>query len=112
MTGAEFNKLLNTRILKIRSVLEQKAGDYARTGDRLGHLKRTARVLNCSTERACLNGFAKHLVSILNMVDETDKRIVVDHKKWDEKVGDAINYLILLEATVKESSYERKSNVS
>lgn len=52
----------------------------------------------------------KHIISILDMVDDLDhiKPSVKDSiflaklPQWDEKIGDAINYLILLRALVEE----------
>jgi hypothetical protein len=94
-------------------MLGQKAEEYARDGDRLSNFKRAAALLKCHPARACVGAWSKHLTSILDMVDDLDQgkkgwSIAV----WEEKLGDAINYLILLEAIIKENPNEYKSDFS
>ncbi|HSH25907.1 MAG TPA: hypothetical protein VLA13_10280 [Massilibacterium sp.] len=43
----------------------------------------------------------KHLVSVIDMVESNE---VHDPEYIDEKIGDMINYLILLEGILKEQS--------
>lgn len=42
---------------------------------------------------------AKHIISISNMVAN---KVDYDESIWDEKLGDAINYLCLLKVVIKE----------
>jgi hypothetical protein len=102
MKPLEFELVLQDRIGKIKTVLGQKAGEYARGIDRLHNFKRVARIKNCTVPDACMDGFCKHLVSILDMVDDFREGKVHNMALWEEKIGDAINYLILLEAILKE----------
>lgn len=99
MTIKEFNKVLEQRIEKIRKVLAAKNKEYASPGDKLYNFKRTAAMLGCSDEEALLGMLAKHLISIIDMVQNKRE---ADYALWDEKLGDAINYLILLEAIILE----------
>ena len=46
---------------------------------------------------------AKHLSSLEQMV-RMDKKLSYANNVWEEKLGDAINYLILLEAMVYEEN--------
>lgn len=104
MTTEEFNLLVHNRTEKIRAVLATKAAEYAR-GDRLSNFKRAATILRVTPEQAWVGMFAKHLVSILDMVDDVQDRVGSDTNNlplWDEKITDAINYLVLLEALVSE----------
>lgn len=107
MTPGDFDVILESRIDKVRMVLGFKAQEYARGNDRLHNFKRVARVKGCSVPEACLDGYYKHFVSLLDMVD--DYKNGKDHpvQLWDEKFGDAINYLILLEAIIKENINEK-----
>ena len=79
--------------------MQNKSKEYASDGDKLYNFKRTAAMLDCSSEEALLGMLAKHLVSIIDMVQNKRE---ADYKLWDEKIGDAINYLILLEAIIRE----------
>lgn len=94
----EFEELLDNRIRKIQYTLGKKALEYSNEIDRLHNFKRAAETLRCTNEQALIGMFSKHLVSILDLVDEESNNLLV----WDEKLGDAINYLILLEALVLE----------
>lgn len=93
MTNEEFNEIVEYRINRIREVLQKKAKEYA-TEDRLHNFKIAARILNTSPEKALLGMAMKHAVSVLDLIEgrNLEQHIV------DEKVGDLINYCILLEA--------------
>ena len=58
-------------------------------------------MLGQSPEKALVGMLAKHLVSILDIVDAIPKQIPTP-ALVEEKIGDAVNYLILLEALLKE----------
>jgi len=104
MNQEKFDEILERRIELIRSVLSRKRAEYAPGGgDRLHNFKRAANMLSCSPERALVGMLSKHLVSILDMVDAIDQR--GEFPLWElveEKIGDSINYLILIEAMIKE----------
>lgn len=110
MTNEQFKKVLASRLEKSESVLGKKAVEYAR-GDRLSNFKRAAAALKCPPETVCINFWMKHVVSILDMVDDierSDGALIWNTALWDEKIGDAINYLILLEALVMERIEENR----
>jgi hypothetical protein len=44
----------------------------------------------------------KHLVSIFDLVHDLDTDVMSPLAQWSEKLGDAGNYLLLLEALVVE----------
>jgi hypothetical protein len=101
MNQEKFDAVLNRRIDLIRQVLASKRKEYAQDGDRLHNFNRSASML-CGTREAALIGmWTKHVVSILDIVDnfQNEKPSIA---MVEEKIGDAINYLILLEAMMKE----------
>lgn len=99
MTNAMFEAIFNEQIEQCRKVLFLKAQEYATDEDRLHNFKLAAALTQGTPEQA-LWGFAvKHLVSISDMVKDGEYPKAV----WDEKIGDAINYLILLRAQVIET---------
>lgn len=102
MTNDQFSKILDARVTAIRSTLSNKAKEYA-VGDRLYNFNRAAEILRTTAEKALLGMFTKHLVSVIDLVE---KSISVTEAVINEKLGDAINYLILLEAMLKESTEE------
>lgn len=113
MNEKDFGKVVESRIDKIRSVLGAKAKEYASDTDRLHNFKKGAAMFGCTPETHCLMLASKHSISIADMVAALDKPSLSDAinaalqpgdaiAKWEEKIGDAINYLILLEGLVKE----------
>jgi hypothetical protein len=102
VTDGEFQRVLECRLESARAVLAAKAREYAGPIDRLHNFKASAALLRCTPEVACLSFLTKHLTSIIDMVYEADR--VHPAEKIDEKIGDAINYLILLEALMRERS--------
>jgi hypothetical protein len=100
MEHAKFQELLERRIALTLKVLGRKADEYSFRGDRLSNFKDAAAFQNTTPEEALLGMWTKHLVSIKDIIKhpeiERTKEVI------DEKITDAINYLILLEAILKE----------
>lgn len=101
MENEYFQKLVEARTVKIKNILGNKAKEYAQANDRLHNFKVAAHILNTSPEQALFGMFAKHLVSIMDMLFLPNRKVLTE-EFIDEKIGDAINYLILLEALFKE----------
>jgi hypothetical protein len=98
----DFDTIVAERLEKIKAILLKKREEYApEGGDRLHNFKRASAMLHCEPEQALVGMWTKHVISILDMVDKIhrDEPTV---ELLEEKIGDAINYLILLEAMVKE----------
>lgn len=103
MDTATFYTILENRLLKISDVLGRKAKEYALGGDRLHNFKTAARMKGESPALALWGMAAKHLVSVEDLVYG---RLAATPEMVNEKIGDMINYLILLEAVLKEEAPE------
>lgn len=93
----KFDECIENRIHKIREILSAKAGEYATDYNRFHNFDVAARILDCTPEQALRSIMIKHIVSVLDLVQGAEE---VDQTKAaviDEKIGDTINYLILLE---------------
>jgi len=101
MRPTVFDDLLEKRIVLIRDVLAKKQDEYATDDDVLHNFKKAAAMSRTSEAGALWGMLVKHLVSIKDLVDDHG---APELDKVDEKIGDAINYLILLEAIFKERS--------
>lgn len=101
MTSEVFNVILDRRLALTRSILASKVKEYA-TDDRLYNFKRAAQLRKCSFEDALMGMLVKHWVSVEDLITAKKNGIRSDDFRIDEKIGDAINYLILLEALLKE----------
>ena len=104
MTTEDFNVLVKERCDKTMITLTQKADEYAR-GDRLSNFKRIAAMRQCIPEEALLGLISKHWIATLDFVDDLNKGLLQPMPRWEEKIGDIIAYMILLEALVSERSF-------
>ena len=102
MKAEEFDKVVQERLGKIEALLLAKRAEYApEGGDRLHNFKRAGKMLGITPEQALIGMWTKHVISILDICDRVDTKLP-SKDMVDEKLGDAINYLILLEAMLKE----------
>lgn len=102
MNTEKFESIVARRQELIEKVLRQKGQEYASDIDRLHNFKKAAAVNGITPERA-LWGFAtKHLVSVIDIIDGLDSEKIPTPELVDEKIGDMINYLILLEVVIRE----------
>jgi len=101
MDSTKFNEIVESRTVAIKEVLANKAQEYAK-GDRLHNFKVAARIADSTPEMALKGMFMKHLVSVFDIIDDLDKNITPTPYLVNEKIGDSVNYLILLEALLLE----------
>jgi hypothetical protein len=106
MTREEFSRRVEKRIDLVRQTLLTKHKEYAKDDNVFRNFDEAAGGLSLhSTSAEVLWSYmTKHLVSIKDIVAEGKpaKPAVVS-----EKIGDVINYLILLEAMLTEHDYHR-----
>jgi hypothetical protein len=106
MKHQDFDKLLERRLSLIKQTLASKATEYASYGegeDGLHNFRRSAAITGETPAQVCIGFFVKHMTSVLDIVEKEAKRNSnLSEGMIDEKIGDAINYLILLEAILKE----------
>lgn len=104
MNTVEFDKIVKNRMSQIEQTLTSKSIEYS-TEDRLHSFKAAARIDNITPKRALWGMFMKHFVSIQDMVFNVREPNLA---MIDEKIGDAINYLVLAEAIMKEELLNKK----
>lgn len=105
MDNDTFNTLLGNRISKIQAILGQKGKEYSSDTDRLHNFKIAAKLsgaIYVTPEQALFGMLRKHIVSVIDIIDDTRFDIRPSDELRDEKIGDCINYLILLEALLAE----------
>lgn len=101
MTNEEFDRIVRERTRKIVRTLSDKAREYATGDDRLHNFNKGAAIADKPREQV-LWGFAlKHYISFLDILEALPET-VPSNEVIDEKIGDLINYLILVEACLKE----------
>lgn len=102
MTYEEFSECFESRVDLCRRVLIGKNTEYARGGDKLSNFKKAAGRLGQSPETALIGMETKHSISIVDMVQDLERGIHHPMDKWEEKIGDELNYMFLLRGLLEE----------
>jgi hypothetical protein len=104
MKTEQFNEIVSNRIESIQDVLMAKAKEYSSDTDRLHNFKVAAALASRpeTPEQALWGMMRKHLVSVIDIIDQTAIGNAPSDHMRNEKIGDSINYLILLEALLIE----------
>jgi hypothetical protein len=112
MTQSEINEIFDKTIAASRAVLCSKADEYVGKGDRLSNFKHAAHLQNLTLPAALGGMMSKHTVSVYDMIYRYQNGEKFSQEKWDEKIGDHINYLILLQAVLAEERNESAAHES
>lgn len=94
----QFYKIIADFMDELMNTLHSKNAEYTSGNDRLSNFRRAAGLLNGTMEQACFGMMTKHIVSVADLAqrDETDINM------WKEKLGDLINYCLLMWVIVKQ----------
>jgi hypothetical protein len=109
LKATEFNEIAEARIEHCRNTLIIKGEEYSRDGDRLHNFKTAAAIDGETPEMALWGMLKKHVVSVRDMVADTERGIVPSKKMVDEKITDWINYGLLLEGLIMERAMLAKT---
>lgn len=80
-------------------LLFSKRKEYA-TADPFHNFRRAADLQGITKEQALIGMMDKHVISVHDMVNEAAEGAGFSADKWREKIGDNINYLLILWAMV------------
>lgn len=100
MNNVEFEKVVSSRIAEIHRIFIEKGAQYAR-GDRLSNFKKAGRFRYKEPEEILMGLVIKHFTALDDYVQDLPNR-VMSEEQWKEKIGDIINYMILLESLIEE----------
>lgn len=101
MTSEEFMKSVSARLDSVVFTLTGKADEYAR-GDRLSNFFQIAQLTRVTPERALTQLVAKHIVALYDFIGDLDEGKMQSAERWNEKIGDIIAYMVLLDAMLTE----------
>lgn len=102
MNQNEFQKTVEEQMKRCKDTLLKKGTEYDNDlSDRLGSFKRGAVILNMTPKQVLTGYLNKHIISIYDMCSSSRKYPV---EQWNEKITDAVNYLLLLRAIVEEET--------
>jgi hypothetical protein len=98
----DFNNLLEKRFEKTRETYSRKMNEYATDLDVFQSFKNGVGFSFHDTPEGVAWEYAcKHFESIKTILSKLPNEVPTD-ELLDEKIGDAINYLIILEGLIKE----------
>ena len=103
MDHRQFDQIVERRLAHCKTVLCAKGEEYSRGGDRLWNFKAAGRKRNRHQAEALMDMKVKHDVSIDDMVEDLAHGRVPSKAAVAEKIGDNINYLLLLEGLIEEA---------
>ena len=102
MKPEEFEKAINDYLHIIKANLLNKAVEYAPGADRLANFNKGSNITGEIREKV-LFGFAlKHLVSIMDMIEDIEKGELPTNNKASEKIGDLGTYMAILYACIQD----------
>lgn len=107
MTTDELKAVFEEQAQRCREVLLQKGAEYTPDeSDRFSSFRTAANLQHTSPANALLGMLSKHIVSLYDMsfVGTEDHSAAI----WDEKITDALNYLFILSAIIKEEKRNQK----
>lgn len=104
MNHDRFNAIVNRRFEECEAVLASKDEEYSSETDRLHNFYVAARMQGCSPPKALQGMLVKHIVSVWDMIDRMDRDpvYVPDRALIKDKIGDVINYMVLLEGLMDD----------
>ena len=111
MTRKQFvEDVVQRRVQLIQNVLQRKNEEYAGKDDVFKAFTEALPLSFHDTKQAVAWEFmVKHLQSVKMIIEARSKSgKIPDEKVLEEKIGDAINYLILIEGMFKEDMEPRK----
>lgn len=100
MELTEFQKVMDAQIEWCKKTLGAKNAEYAQGGDKFHNFKVAARMEDTTQEKTLWGMLIKHWVSVRDMV--FNEAPVPLPSYLDEKIGDSINYLLMLRAMFEE----------
>lgn len=102
MTKSEFRTLLSKTFADLEALTALKGEEYSGSDDQLANFKRNAEQTGASVLLVWYIYFNKHIDSIRNFIRSGD----VLSEPITSRIDDAMLYLLLLKAIVKEAGYE------
>jgi hypothetical protein len=108
LTIEDFEKLARKRFdYCLNLMIGEKHKEYSRNNDKLHNFKVAGRMKGETPERALIGMEIKQRVSIIDIVNDLDKGELPRLEVLAEKISDEINYMVLLEALIKERILEQ-----
>ena len=104
MNDKQLDEVMTEQFEICRFMMGQKSQEYTEEDpDKLSAFKAAAALQGITPQAALMGMQAKHLVSLADMC-VSGKRYT--QERWNEKITDAMNYLLLLRAIITEQIWQ------
>lgn len=104
MKEEDLKKIMEKQFERCMVVMLGKSIEYTEGSDeKLEHFRAAAALMGVTPEAALMGMMSKHLVSVADMCMDQRGSGAYGMDRWDEKITDSINYLLLLRAIVEET---------
>ena len=104
MKEEDLKKIMEKQFERCMVVMLGKSIEYTEgSDDKLEHFRAAAALMGVTPEAALMGMLSKHLVSVADMCMDQRGSGAYGMDRWDEKITDSINYLLLLRAIVEET---------
>ena len=107
MNNEIFTQVVTQRLEGVQATLLAKADEYAR-GDRLSNFKKIAAFRKKTPEEVLFGMVVKHIAALDDFIQDLDTGTIQAYPRWDEKIGDIMAYMILLDALAQERAEGRE----
>ena len=101
MHDKEFDRLLEERLVLARKTLKSKGVEYTPDSNRLHNFDRAAVMRKTTPEDVLMGMKVKHTVSLEDILESIKKGERPPMELIEEKIGDEINYWLILEIIIK-----------
>ena len=111
MNKNTFERVVEDTLGMVQKVLTRKSGEYSSSDDKLHNFDKAKDLMRCKTKEFALLGMLnKHLVSVIDMIEKFEKTGELPTSNMiDEKIGDSINYFILLKACFYDDMIKKEA---
>jgi len=101
MDRKTLEKIIDNRLAVCKDTLINKSNGYSRNADMFHNFKVAAAMTGTTPEKALQGMWVKHIVSVFDIINDCPDRIP-SKDVLAEKIGDFINYALLLEGMIEE----------
>lgn len=98
----EYNTIIEDTIEKVKNILLVKGKEYGTNDDPLHNFRAATQMMNMDIKQVLAGYMMKHTVSVYNMIENSKGPGTYSTEKWEEKIIDHINYLLILRACIGE----------
>lgn len=102
MLEKDFNGVVKNRLDSTLNLLVVKGKEYRRNDNVFHNFEQAARISGSTREKAMWGFALKHEVSFWDILNDLEKGILPSVSVLEEKIGDLVTYLCIMEASIKD----------